>query len=169
MQLRRPLVHTALDVAMLSMMMAVEMGYDEQKLYNVGLGAFLHDIGKLLVPKSILEKPGDLSEIEAACVRQHCELGKSSLQGFNFPKDITDIVLQHHERLDGSGYPDGLKDNEISFDAKIVMIADTFDILTSYLPCKKPDNISTAFIKLKVEKEKYSQELISVLGSLLVF
>ena len=157
----------SVDVALISMMMANELGYNDEGLYNIGLGALLHDIGKLLIPKPVFEKPEELSKIEIDCVRQHCELGKSSLEGFDLPNDILDIVMQHHEKLDGSGYPSGLKEDEISYNAKIVMIADTIDAITSYRPYRKPQSIDTAIKILKEEGEKYSQILLTVLINLL--
>ena len=135
-------------------MMAIELGYSGEGLFNTGLGALLHDIGKLLVPKSILEKKEPLSDIEMSFIIQHCELGVSSLEGFEFPEEYTDIVLQHHERLDGSGYPNGLKGDEISQNAKIVMIADVADSITSFCPNSEPQNMEVG-IKIKNKPEKY--------------
>lgn len=128
----------SIDVAMISLMIAIELGYSDEELFNMGLAALLHDIGKLLVPKSILEKKEHLSDIEMSFITQHCELGISSLEGFEFPEKYTDIVLQHHERLDGSGYPNRLKGNQISPKAKIVIIADVADSITSFRPNSEP-------------------------------
>lgn len=157
----------SIDVAMISMMMAAEMGYSDEELTNLGVGTILHDVGKLLVPKSIIQKPESLTDMEMSLVRQHCELGMSSLESFNLPKEYMDIVMQHHERLDGSGYPKGLKGSEIGRNAKIVMIADTFDAITSYRPYRQPQSMDVAIKKLRNEDDKYPQELISLLEKIL--
>ncbi len=157
----------SIDVAMISLMMAVELGYRDEALMNIGLGAFLHDVGKLLIPKSIIQKPGPLTEKEMVYMRQHCELGMSSLIPFNLSKECTDIVLQHHERLDGSGYPNRLKRNEICRDARIVMIADAIDAITSGRPYKQSRDMDIAIKILRNEGKKYSQELITLLEEML--
>lgn len=157
----------SIDVAMISLMMAEKLGYSDEELFNIGVGTLLHDVGKLLVPKSIIQKPGSLTDAEMSIMRQHCELGVSSLEGFNLPQEYMDIVMQHHERLDGSGYPQGLKGDEICRNAKIVMVADAIDSITSYRPYRKPQKMDTAIKKLKKEKEKYPQDLISLLEKIL--
>lgn len=157
----------SVDVAMISLMLAAEMGYSDDELFYLGLGAFLHDIGKLLVPKSIIQKPGALTDAEMVYMRQHCELGLSSLEQFDFPKECNDIVLQHHERLDGSGYPKGLKGDEICRNARIVMVADAFDAITSARPYKNSKDAGTAIRLLRNDKGKYCEELIDLLEKLL--
>ncbi|WP_347488533.1 HD domain-containing phosphohydrolase [Desulfoscipio sp. XC116] len=157
----------SIDVAMISLMMAVELGYSGEELFNIGLSALLHDVGKLLVPKSIIQKPGNLTGMETSCIRQHCELGMSSLEGFDFPKEYADIIMQHHERLDGSGYPKGLKGEEICHNARIVMIADVVDAITSFRPYRQPRNMDAAIRELRNGKEKYPQELIYLLEKIL--
>lgn len=153
----------SLDVATISLMIAVELGYTDEELWNVGLGSFLHDVGKLLIPKNIIQKPGALNDMEMVYIRQHCEMGMSSLEPFCLPKECTDIVLQHHERLDGSGYPKGLKEDDICRNAKIVMIADTVDAITSGRPYKQAQEMGAAIKVLRSNEEKYSKEFISVL------
>ena len=157
----------SIDVAMISLMMAVELGYKDEDLTNLGIGTLLHDVGKLLVPKSIIQKPEGLTETEMSLVRQHSELGMSSLESFNLPKEYTDIVMQHHERLDGSGYPKGLKGDEICRSARIVMIADAVDSITSYRPYRQPQTMQAAIRELRNEKERYPQEFVSLLEMIL--
>jgi len=148
-------------------MMAIELGYSDEELFNIGLGTLLHDVGKLLIPKSIIQKPESLTDMEMSLIKQHCELGRSSLEGLNFPKEYTDIVMQHYERLDGSGYPKGLKGDEICRNAKIVMIADSVDSTTYNRPYRQPQTMDVAIKKLRDEKEKYPQEFISLLEKIL--
>ncbi|MGF7146368.1 putative nucleotidyltransferase with HDIG domain [Anaerotaenia torta] len=157
----------SIDVATISLMMAVELGYSDEELINMGIGAFLHDIGKLLIPKSIIQKPGSLTDMEMSLVKQHCELGMSSLGGFNLPKECTDIVMQHHERLDGSGYPKGLKGGEISRNVRIVMIADAVDAITSGRPYKLAHEMNEAITILRSDEGKYHQEFITLLEKIL--
>lgn len=157
----------SIDVAMISLMIAVELGYSDEELTNLGIGTLLHDVGKLLVPKAIIQKPESLTDMEMSLVRQHCELGMSSLKGFNLPKEYIDIVMQHHERLDGSGYPRRLKGDEICRNARIVMIADAVDAITSYRPYRQPQTMDNAIKKLRNEEDKYPQELISLLEKIL--
>lgn len=158
----------SIDVAMMSLIMGVESGYGEKQLFDLGLGALFHDIGMLLLPKSIIEKSEPLNETEKLIFRQHCELGASSLESYNLPKECTDIVLQHHERLDGSGYPNGLKADEISPYTKIVMIADTVDRSTSTRPGKRsPYQMDEAIRALK-KAGNVSQELTSLLEKILL-
>ncbi len=157
----------SIDVAMISLMLAVELGYNDEELLHLGLGAFLHDVGKLLVPKFIIQKPEPLSDIEMVYMRQHCELGVSSLEPFNLPKACTDIVLQHHERQDGSGYPKGLKGDEICHNAQIVMIADVIDAITSGRPYKQQQEMGAAIKILRINEKKYPQELVTLLTKIL--
>lgn len=153
---------------MISLMMAAELGYRDHELLNMGLVTLLHDVGMLLVPKNILLKPVPLTDTEMSYIRQHCQLGMSSLEEFKLSKEYTDIVLQHHERLDGSGYPKGLMSEEICYNAKIVMIADSVASITSFRPYRQPQSIDTAIKILRDDKEKYSQELVTLLEKILV-
>lgn len=158
----------SINVAIISLMIAERQKYSDEELMNIGLGAFLHDVGKLLVPKSIIQKPGLLNTTEMSFIKQHCEEGLNFLLPFRLPKDCTDIVLQHHERLDGSGYPNGLMEDEISRNAKIVMIADSIDAITSIRPYKLPQEIEVAICILKNDEEKYSRKLVSMLDKILI-
>lgn len=157
----------SIDVAIMCIMMAENLGYGDEKLYNIGFSSLLHDAGKLLVPKSILEKDGELTDMERTFVRQHCELGACSLGEFNIPKEYMDIITQHHERLDGSGYPNGLKEDEIGMNAKIAMVADAVDAITSYRPYREAQAMDVAMKMLREEKEKYPQDIVSLLEDIL--
>ncbi len=157
----------SIEVAAISLMIAAKWGYSEEELWKLGLGAFLHDAGKLLVPRDIIQKDGPLNDSERDYMKQHCELGISLLEPFNIPKECMDIVLQHHERLDGKGYPKGLKGNEISRNAKIVMIADVVDAIISNRPYKSAQTIDAAIGILKSDEEKYSEEFVTVLCTIL--
>jgi len=157
----------SIGVAIISLMIAVELKYTERELFNIGLGAFLHDVGKLLISRSIIEKPGTLTDIEMKYMRLHCELGTDCLESFSIPEECREIVLQHHERLDGSGYPKGLKEDHISRNARIVMIADVVDAIISDRPYRANRETDAAMNVLKSDKEKYFQEYVSVLEKIL--
>jgi putative nucleotidyltransferase with HDIG domain len=157
----------SINVAIISLIIAKELGYSDKELWDIGLGAFLHDVGKLLIPRDILQKPGTLDAWEMAYMRQHCELGMISLKPYCLPKECTDIVMQHHERLDGSGYPRGLKGGEICLNARIAMVADAFDAISSSRLYRKPMDMDGAIWVLKDQGAKYPQDLVSLLEQIL--
>jgi putative nucleotidyltransferase with HDIG domain len=157
----------SINVAIISLMIAVESGYSDEDLWNIGLGAFLHDVGKMLIPKTIIQKPAALDEQEMSIMKQHCELGVYSLEPYGLPKETIDTILQHHERIDGSGYPKGLKEDHISRDAKIVMVADVVDAVTSFRPYRSPRTLDEAVNALKSKPYKYPQETVAILETIL--
>lgn len=107
---------------------------DEHRLRGLLLGAQIHDIGKIAVPIDILGKPTKLTRPEMEIMRAHPENGFEILKGIDFPWPIAEMVYQHHERLDGSGYPRGLSGDEICLEARIIAVADVFDAITSHRP-----------------------------------
>ena len=106
-------------------------GLDEWSMRNLKRGALLHDLGKIAVPDEILNKPGKLEGDEWQHILRHPEVGAKILEGLKSLESVVDIVLHHHEKLDGSGYPYGLKGDEISVEARIMAIADIYDALTT--------------------------------------
>jgi putative nucleotidyltransferase with HDIG domain len=123
---------------------AKAMGVDKGLLRHIARGAFLHDIGKMGVPDSILRKPGPLTDEERAVMRKHCEIGFSVLERIPFLKEAAEIVLSHQECYDGSGYPRGLKGEQIPLGARIFAVADTLDAMISDRPYRKALPISVA-------------------------
>jgi len=122
----------SVNVAVVSLVLGIQLQLDRKKLYDLCLGALVHDIGKALVPEEILKKNDKLTEEETNIVREH------TIRGYDFLKGSVDIsapsriiALEHHEREDGKGYPDKRKDEEINDLAKIVAVADVYDALTS--------------------------------------
>ncbi|MDQ6635423.1 MAG: tetratricopeptide repeat protein [Gemmatimonadota bacterium] len=111
--------------------LATDAGLDEQVLLWFRMGAVLHDVGKIMVPAEILNKPGPLSSAEAATMREHPARGEMLIAGVGFPWDIRPMIRHHHERWDGRGYPDRLAGPQIPRAARILCIADVFDALTS--------------------------------------
>ncbi|KGA96406.1 hisitidine kinase [Alkalihalobacillus alcalophilus ATCC 27647 = CGMCC 1.3604] len=120
------------NVTVYSIGLAVELNYSERQLLEVGLGALLHDIGKMSTPLEILEKPGKLTKEEFEIVKTHSKIGYDLLrQTKHIPLQVAKCAHQHHERLNGTGYPQGLKEDEIHPYAKIIAIADVFDAVTT--------------------------------------
>lgn len=121
-------------VAHLATAIAKELQLTEDQIVGLKLASVVHDIGKIRVPAEILSKPGRLDELEFNLIKRHPVTGHEILKSINFPWPIAEAVLQHHERLDGSGYPRGLKDEEILHEAKIVAVADVVEAMVSHRP-----------------------------------
>ena len=121
-------------VAELARAIAREMGLPEERVQGIYVGALVHDLGKIAVPAEILSKPGRLSEAEFNLIRQHPRVGYEILKPVPFPWPVAQMVLQHHERLDGSGYPQGLKGDDISLEARILAVADVVEAMSSHRP-----------------------------------
>jgi len=153
----------SIDVALISMIIAIQLNYSKTEQKDICIGALFHDIGKLLIPKSILEKESPLTDYESMIFQQHCELGSGIIKDFNLSEGCTNIVLEHHERLDGSGYPHQLKDEQLSDYAKIVMVADTFDAVTSFQPSKRIETVGFALEEFKADDGKYDQSIVDTL------
>jgi PAS domain S-box-containing protein len=111
------------NVAELAVAIARELGLEAERVRGLRLAAGMHDIGNIQVPAEIIAKPGEFTEIEHAFVKTHPQAGHDLLKSIDFPWPVAEIVLQHHELLDGSGYPRGLKGNEIMFEARILTVA----------------------------------------------
>ncbi len=120
------------------------MGVEKGLLRHIARGAFLHDIGKMGVPDSILRKPGPLTAEEREIMRRHCDIGFAVLERIPFLKEAAEIVLSHQECYDGSGYPRGLKGEQIPLGARIFAVADTLDAMISDRPYRKALPISAA-------------------------
>jgi HD-GYP domain-containing protein (c-di-GMP phosphodiesterase class II) len=121
-------------VADLAAAIGRELGLPEERVHGVHLAGVVHDIGTIHIPAEILVKPARLSEIELAMIRTHCQAGHDVLKNIDFPWPIARIVLQHHELLDGSGYPLGLKGEEILLEARILAVADVVEAMVSHRP-----------------------------------
>ena len=131
-------------VAQLAAAIAREMGLDEKTVEGVYMAGLIHDIGKIRVPSGILCNPGRLTEAEFAIIKPHPEIGYNILKGIEFPWPIAQIVLQHHERLDGSGYPRALKNGAILLEARILAVADVVEAMYSHRPYRPSLGIERA-------------------------
>ena len=129
-------VHS-INVAILATLIALEIGYQGKYLRNLCLGALLHDLGKLMVSVTILQKPSGLTPKEFEIVKQHPIQGQQMLKNVGVPPEVLQAIRQHHERWNGHGYPDGLIKRGIHSSAQIVAVADVFDALTADRPYRK--------------------------------
>ena len=124
--------------------LARAMGVEADELQIIARGAFLHDIGKIATPDSILLKPGSLNAEEMAIMSEHCERGYEMVRKIPFLREAAEIVYAHQERFDGTGYPRGLSGEEIPLGARIFAIADTLDAMTSDRPYRKGTTFAAA-------------------------
>ena len=124
-------------VGTLSHDIALRMGMDQKVADNLRLMGMVHDVGKIAVPLNILAKPSKLTPIEYELIKTHVNVGYEIFRNFDDPKDLAVVILQHHERLDGSGYPHGIKEDEILLESKILAIADTIEAMSSNRPYRK--------------------------------
>ena len=111
-------------VSQLVARIAKELKFSPDKLEGIRIAALVHDIGKISIPAEILSKPTKLNEIEYNLIKDHSQIGADILKTIDFPWPVAEIILQHHERLNGSGYPLGLKGDEILLEARIIGVAD---------------------------------------------
>lgn len=135
-------------VADLSERIGTVLGWGTARLQGLRLGATIHDIGKIHIPAEILNRPGELSENELGLIREHPRIGHEILRHYEFPWPIGKMILQHHERLDGSGYPQGLMGDEIIDEAKILAVADVVDAITSHRPYRPSKGIEVAISEI---------------------
>ncbi|MDD4504136.1 MAG: HD-GYP domain-containing protein, partial [Clostridiaceae bacterium] len=127
-----------------SCMLAERLGLQPKRVEHLKIAAILHDIGKIGVDESILNKPGRLTEEEFDKIKQHPEIGVKIIKDIDFLKDVQKIILSHHERYDGTGYPEGRKNSDIVLEAQILSIADVFDALTSERPYRHAMTVEEA-------------------------
>jgi putative nucleotidyltransferase with HDIG domain len=143
---------------------AAHLGFSSADRRKLTLAALLHDIGKAKIPIAILEKPGPLDPEETAIMRKHPELGHAELQrGAAWPADILDLVLHHHELLDGSGYPHGLRDGEIPDLVRLMTISDVFGALLERRSYKEPLTGPAAYKVLQAMKGKLDPDIVRAL------
>jgi PAS domain S-box-containing protein/putative nucleotidyltransferase with HDIG domain len=147
-------------VASIAVALATEMGLSGDDLDCIQMAALLHDVGKLSVPSEILSKPGQLSDVEFALIREHPVRGHAILSRIAFPWPIADIVLQHHERCDGSGYPAGLHGGEILRPASILAVADVLEAMASYRPYRASLGPEAAIAEVADHPDKYCADVV---------
>ncbi|MBZ5721846.1 MAG: response regulator [Acidobacteriia bacterium] len=146
---------------------AKAMGLSHEQVRVIARGAFLHDIGKMAIPDVILRKPGALSPDEVAIMREHCYLGYQMLKKIPFLGEAAEIVYAHQERWDGTGYPRGLKGNEIPLGARMFSVADTLDAITSDRPYRPKQTLDAARKEIELwSGRQFDPEVVKVFLSM---
>jgi HD-GYP domain-containing protein (c-di-GMP phosphodiesterase class II) len=154
-------------VVTFSLRLASEVGLDKDQRRDLELGAMLHDIGKIGVPDSILRKPAKLNQREWAKMKQHPIQGSRILRGIPFLEGAAKVVLQHHERWDGTGYPNNLRGNEIDITARVFAVADAFDAMTSDRVYSRGKSFKEAFTELKkCAGSQFDPEVVEAFNSI---
>ncbi|MGA2367759.1 MAG: PAS domain S-box protein [Dehalococcoidia bacterium] len=141
-------------VADLAAAIAKEMKFEDTEIEQVKMAAIIHDIGKIYVPSDILNKPGKLSEIEIQLIKSHSQYGHDIVMGMNCPCSVAQAILQHHERLDGSGYPNRLKGEDTILEAKILAVADVVEAIASHRPYRPARGVHVAMEEISKNKGK---------------
>jgi putative nucleotidyltransferase with HDIG domain len=139
------------------------LGLPKEQISVIARGAFLHDIGKMAIPDAILRKPGKLNPDEVSIMREHCYRGYQMLKKIPFLTEASDIVYSHQERFDGTGYPRGLRGDEIPLGARIFSIADTLDAITSDRPYRAAQSLEAARAEIKrCSASQFDPEIVEV-------
>jgi len=155
-------------VAKIAEKIAEALGWEDNRILGMRLAGELHDLGKINIPLDILNKSGKLSEIEYHLVQEHVMTCYELIKDIKFSFPLTEIVLQHHERLDGSGYPRGLKGNEVMQEARILAIGDVLESMTSRRPYREALGLNKACEELRYGcNSKYDSELVGVVLNLI--
>jgi putative nucleotidyltransferase with HDIG domain len=156
-------------VATVSVALARRLGFSGSELDALEIGALLHDIGKIGIPERILHKPMPLDAEEWEVMREHPVISEYILSEVELPEIVLQIARSSHERMDGAGYPDGLSGQEIPLAARIVLVADAFDALTSDRPYRAGRHIPAAFVELREHTgTQFCPRVIEALEAVLV-
>ena len=154
-------------VAIISCKIAEEMRLSKEQIEAIHIAATLHDIGKISVPSEILTKPGRLSDLEMEIIKTHCRVAYDILKTIKFPYPVADIILQHHERMNGSGYPQGLKGESILLEARIIGTADVIDAMASHRPYRPALGVDVAMEEIVNCKGKlYDSAVVDICVSI---
>jgi putative two-component system response regulator len=140
---------------------AVEIDMDENTQKGIYMASMIHDIGKINIPSEILNKPGPINDTEFSLIKEHPSIGARIIEPIEFPWPISTIITQHHERLDGSGYPYGLHDEEILSEAKILAVADVMEAMWSHRPYRPAKSIQDTLDELQNYRGiKYDPDIV---------
>jgi putative nucleotidyltransferase with HDIG domain/PAS domain S-box-containing protein len=156
-------------VAQLAVAIAREMGFSLNRLEGIRVAGLLHDIGKIAIPIEILNKPGELNHLEGEFIKSHCQVGFDLLKNIDFPWPVLQAILQHHERLDGSGYPAGLTDKDIILEARILGVADVVESMISARSYRPAQGIDQALEEIHQKSGiLYDPEVVDICLKLFV-
>ena len=154
-------------VSQFAKLLALEFGLSNDEAVHVSIGGYIHDIGKIGIPDSILRKADKLTDLEFATIKTHPLIGADLLSEHPLADLVLDVVLHHHERLDGKGYPHGLSGDDLSLNAQLICLADAFDALTSSRPYRKGTKIKDALsILMKDSGSQFNPGLLVALNAL---
>ena len=150
-------------VTKLACAIAKEMDLPEEQIEGIRMAGLIHDLGKINVPAQILGKPGPLTELEYGLIKVHPQVGHDALMMIDFPWPVAQIVLQHHERMDGSGYPSGLSGEEIILEARILAVADVVEAMVSERTYRPPRGIDEALEEISQNRSiLYDSDVVDV-------
>lgn len=148
-------------VAELARAIAREMGLSEWQVIGIHIAGLLHDVGKVAVPAEILSKPGKINRDEFSIIKKHCQVGYEILHWIDFPWPVIRAILQHHERLDGSGYPEGLAGEDIVLEARILGVADVVEAMSSHRPYRPALGLDSALEEVsQASGVRYDPEVV---------
>lgn len=150
-------------VSQLSTRIARELELPTEKIEGIRLASLIHDIGKIGIPSEILNKPSKLTKIEFELIRSHPQAGHDIIIDIDFSYPLAKIILQHHEKLDGSGYPNHLKDKDIMLEAKVLCVSDVVEAISSHRPYRASLGIDAALEEITKNKGiLYDPEVVDV-------
>lgn len=148
-------------VAKIAEAIGLKLGLSSVQQEGLLIAGSLHDVGKIGIPAEILSKPGEISALEFQLIQGHAQAGFDILHTMNWPWPVAEVALQHHERIDGTGYPNGLKGDEILLDAKIIAVADVVEAMHSHRPYRQALGIEVALNEIKVGRgKKYDSRVV---------
>jgi HD-GYP domain-containing protein (c-di-GMP phosphodiesterase class II) len=151
------------NVAEFALMIGQGLGLSAEKIEDLQMAALIHDIGKIDVPTEILCKPTKLRKTEFELIKEHPQSGFDAIKNSELSETIKQVILQHHERLDGSGYPQGLKSEDILLEAKIIAVADVVDAMVSHRPYRASLGLHAALVEImKNRGTLYDSEVVGV-------
>jgi len=164
LEMRDPYTQShARDVGEIAIEIGRAMKFDDEKLLRLKIAAELHDLGKISIPLDILIKPGKLSDLEYRIIKEHTNNCYNLVKDIEFPFPLAEIIYQHHERMDGSGYPRGLKGNQIAKEARILAVSDVLEAMTHHRPYRAALGIKKAAEELKQGYgTKYDSKIVAV-------
>ena len=136
-------------VAEIAVAISSKLGFDNNRQEGMRVAGYLHDVGKIMIPAEILSKPGKLMPIEYSLIKEHAQAGYDVLSRVHFPWPIAEVALQHHERMDGSGYPQQLQGDSIIIEARIMAVADTVEAMSSHRPYRAGLGIEKALAEIE--------------------
>lgn len=150
-------------VAALAVAIGREMNLDEGTLTGLQMGALIHDIGKIYIPAEILNRPGRLSPVEFDLIKTHPQVGYDIVKDIDFPWPVAEMIVQHHERIDGSGYPNGLRGNAICLEARILAVADVVEAMASHRPYRASLPLQNALDEIEQHRGvRYDPQVVDI-------